>query len=129
MQEKYEEILNIIRQYDRVGVCLSGGADSSLVAIAAVDALGKNNVIAITADTEFFTGEEMEISSELCKRLGIRHLAPKAGLLMDQKVLENTEERCYYCKKNVLSVVKNAAEQANLKVLLDGSLMKEEGVQ
>ena len=46
MQEKYEEILNIIRQYDRVGVCLSGGADSSLVAIAAVDALGASNVIA-----------------------------------------------------------------------------------
>lgn len=129
MQEKYEEILNVIRQYNRVGVCLSGGADSSLVAIAAVDALGKNNVIAITADTEFFTGEEMEISSELCQRLGIRHLTPRTGLLSDQKVLENTEERCYYCKKNVLSVVKNAAEQANLKVLLDGSLMKEEGVQ
>ena len=41
MQEKYEEILNVIRQFDKVGVCLSGGADSSLVAIAAVDALGK----------------------------------------------------------------------------------------
>lgn len=129
MQEKYDEILKVISKYDRVGVCLSGGADSSLVAIAAVDALGKNNVIAITADTEFFTGEEMEISSELCRRLGIRHLTPRTGLLSDQKVLENTEDRCYYCKKNVLSVVKNAAEQANLKVLLDGSLMKEEGVQ
>ena len=129
MQEKYEEILNVIRQFDKVGVCLSGGADSSLVAIAAVDALGKNNVIAITADTEFFTGEEMEISSELCRRLGIRHLTPRTGLLSDQKVMANTEDRCYYCKKNVLSVVKNAAEQANLEVLLDGSLMKEEGMQ
>ena len=129
MQEKYEEILNVIRQFDKVGVCLSGGADSSLVAIAAVDALGKNNVIAITADTEFFTGEEMEISSELCRRLGIRHLTPRTGLLSDQKVMANTEDGCYYCKKNVLSVVKNAAEQANLEVLLDGSLMKEEGMQ
>ena len=129
MQEKYEEILNVIRQFDKVGVCLSGGADSSLVAIAAVDALGKNNVIAITADTEFFTGEEMEISSELCRRLGIRHLTPRTGLLSDQKVMANTEDRCYYCKKNVLSVVKNAAEQANLEVLLDGGLMKEEGMQ
>ena len=86
MQEKYEEILNIIRQYDRVGVCLSGGADSSLVAIAAVDALGASNVIAITADTEFFTGEEMEISSELCKRLGIRHLAPKTEPITIKKL-------------------------------------------
>ena len=43
--------------------------------------------------------------------------------------MANTEDRCYYCKKNVLSVVKNAAEQANLEVLLDGSLMKEEGMQ
>ena len=129
MQEKYEEILNVIRQFDKVGVCLSGGADSSLVAIAAVDARGTNLVIAITADTDFFTGEDMEISSELCRRLGIRHLTPRTGLLSDQKVMANTEDRCYYCKKNVLSVVKNAAEQANLEVLLDGSLMKEEGMQ
>ncbi len=127
MQEKYEEILNVIRQFDKVGVCLSG--DVRLWRSPQWTPLGKIMSLQLRRIRNFFTGEEMEISSELCRRLGIRHLTPRTGLLSDQKVMANTEDRCYYCKKNVLSVVKNAAEQANLEVLLDGSLMKEEGMQ
>ena len=57
MHQKYNTLLDIMKEYERVGICLSGGSGSALVAIAAVEALGAENVVAITANTPFFTGE------------------------------------------------------------------------
>ena len=50
MQEKVQRLCEVIKEYDRVAVCLSGGSDSSLVAIAAVKALGRENVVGVTVD-------------------------------------------------------------------------------
>ena len=59
MHQKYAALKEYIRKYDKVAVCLSGGSSSALVTIAAVDVLGTENVVAITANTPFFTGEEL----------------------------------------------------------------------
>lgn len=120
MHEKYQVLLEVIEQYNKVGVCLSGGSSSALVAIAARDALGAKNVIAITADTPFFTGEEMSASKDLTDKIGIRLLTPKANLLDDKDVVANGEDRCYFCKKALMAAVKTAAAES-VDVLLDGS--------
>ena len=72
MHQKYNTLLDVMREYEKVGICLSGGSGSALVAIAAVEALGAEYVVAITANTAFVTGEELLSSKDLCKRLGIR---------------------------------------------------------
>ena len=53
MQNKYETLLGIIRSYEKAGICLSGGAGSSLVAVAACEALGKENVVGINCEHAF----------------------------------------------------------------------------
>lgn len=121
MEEKYRALTEFIGQFDQVGVCVSGGSDSCLVAIAAVDALGSDRVVAITANTAFFTGEELEISKHLCDVMKIRHVLPQVMLLSDEDVMKNTEERCYFCKRNMLKAIREAAEERKLSVLLDGS--------
>lgn len=121
MHEKYEALLELIRPYKKVGVCLSGGSSSALVAIAARQALGRENVIAITADTPFFTGEEMAASKDLTKKIGIKLLAPKADLLESKEVVANEGDRCYLCKKIMMDTVRKAAE-GQVDVLLDGTV-------
>ena len=101
MHPKYDTLLDILKNYDRVGICLSGGSGSALVAVAAVEALGAENVVAITANTPFFTGEELLSSKDLCKRLGVKLYVPNTNLLMNTEVVTNGPDRCYYCKVHV----------------------------
>ncbi len=121
MHQKYNTLLDIMKEYERVGICLSGGSGSALVAIAAVEALGAENVVAITANTPFFTGEELLSSKDLCKRLGIKLYVPNANLLMDSEVVTNGADRCYYCKKRMIDVVQKTALELGIRILLDGS--------
>ena len=111
MNEKYGRMLEDIKQYGRVGVCLSGGSDSALVTIAAVQALGRENVIALTAETPIFTGEEMDISAQLCSDLEIPHKKPHVSLLSNDDVISNSPERCYYCKRIIMATIQDTAKK------------------
>ncbi len=51
---------------------LSGGVDSALTAVIAVDALGKENVIAVFMPSRFTSRESIEDAEKLAKNLGIR---------------------------------------------------------
>jgi len=119
--ERYEQLCEVIGRYDRVAVCLSGGSDSALVAKAAVDALGAGNVIGITVNTDFLTGEELEISARLCKFLGIELLTPRARLLLEKEIVRNGEDRCYHCKRCMSQCIRAAAQSLGIHTLLDGS--------
>ena len=121
MNEKYKALCDIIGKYSRVGVCLSGGSDSALVAIAAAQTLGEEGVAAITVDTAFFTGEEMDISARLCAKLGIQHITPHAAMLNDPDVIKNCRDRCYYCKRHIIRCIREAAAAYDLETLMDGS--------
>lgn len=58
--------------FKKVVVGLSGGIDSSLVAIVAVEAIGKNNVIGVLMPSEYTSGESIIDATALAKNLGIR---------------------------------------------------------
>lgn len=121
MHQKYTALVEYLKKYDRVGVCLSGGSSSALVVIAAVEALGQENVVPITATTPFFTGEELLSSKDLCKRLGLELYMPNADLLSNPDVVMNGPDRCYHCKKCIAAAINNSAVSLGLNVLLDGS--------
>ncbi|MBQ4289115.1 MAG: ATP-dependent sacrificial sulfur transferase LarE [Clostridia bacterium] len=121
MHQKYTALVEHLKQFDRVGICLSGGSSSALVAIAAVEALGQENVVAITANTPFFTGEELLSSKDLCRRLGLKLHIPNTDLLSNAEVVMNGPDRCYHCKRCIVAAINNAAVAMGIKVLLDGS--------
>ena len=50
-KDKYKKLIEWFQaKDDRVLVALSGGVDSAVVSLAAKNALGKNNVLAVTAN-------------------------------------------------------------------------------
>ena len=58
--------------FSKVVVGLSGGIDSALTAVIAVDALGPEAVRGITMPSKFSSGGSVRDSEELARRLGIR---------------------------------------------------------
>ena len=59
---------------------LSGGIDSALVAMIAVEALGKENVIAVNMPSEYNSDTTKNLARDLASELGIRYeIAPIGG--------------------------------------------------
>ena len=78
----------------KVAIGLSGGIDSALTAVIAVDALGKDNVIGVSMPSPFSSVGSITDSEELSNNLGIRLIKISISNLMDayDEVLEGTFE-------------------------------------
>lgn len=80
VEEIYQALVLGLRDYvwkngfQKVVIGLSGGIDSSLVAVLAVDALGKENVIGVRLPSPYSSTHSKEDAAALAKNLGIRLL-------------------------------------------------------
>lgn len=65
--------------FDKVTIGLSGGIDSAIVAVLAVDALGKDRVVAVFMPSQYTSRESDVDARELAENLGIRLLDVPIG--------------------------------------------------
>lgn len=117
----YNRLLSRLKALSRAAVAFSGGTDSAFLLFAAREALGAENVLALTADSAFFPREEAEGARALAANLGIRQVTVSVDPLSDPLIRQNPPDRCYHCKKRLLSVLKQRAQAEGFPCLLDGS--------
>ena len=73
--KKYEDLISWFEtKNNKVIVALSGGVDSALVAFSARQALGKDRVLAITANYKTLATEELESAIQVAKEIDVNHL-------------------------------------------------------
>ncbi|MGC8838091.1 MAG: ATP-dependent sacrificial sulfur transferase LarE [Anaerolineae bacterium] len=118
---KEEAVLAFLRAQDRVAVALSGGTDSTYLLALAVEALGPQRVLALTAHSEFEPPEEVEEARTLAERLGARHQVVPLSLLTRGQVADNPPDRCYWCKRHVLTAFREVLPQGDAWTLVYGA--------
>jgi pyridinium-3,5-biscarboxylic acid mononucleotide sulfurtransferase len=101
IQEKYKKLQAILREMETVVVAFSGGVDSTFLLKAAVDTLGEDNVLAITADSETYPTSELKEALMLAKWIGARHRVIETSELSIPGYTENDQNRCYFCKSSL----------------------------
>ena len=63
--EKHKQLLNWFKaKNSKVMIALSGGVDSSLLTLVAKQALGKENILTVTANYKTLAGEELEMAAK-----------------------------------------------------------------
>ncbi len=115
MDKKLEILKEYIKSLDKAAVAFSAGVDSTFLLKIAHEILG-DNVVAITAKSDFFPQREIEGAINYCKKEGISHKLIE--LEIKNEISENPPNRCYLCKKemfkNFLQFSKNILEGSNV---------------
>ncbi len=118
--QKYENLKNEIKKLDSALIAFSGGVDSVLVLKAAYDVLGQN-AVAVTADSPSLPRRELEETKKIAEEIGARHLVINTTETENQAYLKNPGNRCYYCKTELYSKLKQVSIQLGIKNILNGT--------
>jgi len=119
--EKEKKLLKLLGSCERALVAYSGGVDSSYLLYKAVQALGQDNVLAVTVQSELNAPKEIEEAAKNALTMNIVHQVLKIDLLKIPGIVENSPERCYICKNYIYNNLRGFAEENNYAVVLDGS--------
>ena len=84
-----------------VVVAFSGGVDSTLLLALALEALGPERVLAVTASSESLPASELEACRGLAEQLGARHEVLRTRELARPGYVANAGDRCYHCKSEL----------------------------
>jgi len=120
--EKYEELKRYIQEKGKGGVVIafSGGVDSSTLAAVSHSVLGEK-VVAVTAESPTYTPEELDEAKNVAKEIGIKLYVVETDELSNEDFSKNPENRCYYCKKELLKRLKTVANELGFKAVFEGT--------
>jgi uncharacterized protein len=120
LSEKHARLRELITECGSALVCYSGGVDSTLVLRVAHDVLGER-CVAMIALSPTMAQSERRAALELAAAMGVRTELAESHELARPEFRTNPQDRCYYCKGELLDLAKPLADRLGLREVLLGT--------
>jgi len=126
ISNKYDRLQDYLKSLNSVAVAFSGGVDSTFLLKVAHDVLGKN-AIAVTARSESFPKRELSEAEAFTTANNIEHIVIDSEELDIEGFSHNPKNRCYLCKTELFSKIKDIAADRQLENVVEGSNIDDNG--
>lgn len=122
MPEKLDKLTQFIDEKGRGGVAVafSGGVDSSTLTAMCHDLLGER-AVAVTARSPTYPSDELREARKVAREIGVRHYVIDTDELSSDDFARNPENRCYYCKGELLDRLEGLAQELGLEAVFEGT--------
>jgi uncharacterized protein len=122
LNRKVEELRKFIADVGKNGVVIafSGGVDSSTLAAITHQVLG-DKAVAVVAQSPTYSEKELRDARNIAHDIGIQLYVTLTEELLNEDFVKNPENRCYYCKKELLKKLKAFGREHHLAVVFEGT--------
>lgn len=126
LEGKIKKLEEIFKSMEKVIVAFSGGVDSTFLLRMAKEALGLENVLAVTALSPLYPERELKRAKGITEEMGVRHLLVESNELEIKGFSDNPPDRCYFCKRELFQELKKLAIQERISYVVEGSTLDDE---
>lgn len=109
-----------LRALPSLGVLLSGGVDSAVMAKAAFLALGEK-AVAFTGVSDSLAEGELQQARSVAERIGIRHEIIATQEQASPEYRRNAPDRCFHCKTELYTKAQEIAQRLGVTHLANGA--------
>lgn len=109
-----------LRELGRILIAYSGGVDSTFLLKAAVDTLGRENVLAVISTGPVLPRAELELARQLARQIGADLMEIETTEMEDPNFRANPINRCFHCKSILFEHLEPIAAKHNMRAILTG---------
>ncbi|MFN2390036.1 MAG: ATP-dependent sacrificial sulfur transferase LarE [Actinomycetota bacterium] len=114
---KERALTGLLRDLAPVVVAYSGGVDSTYLAAAAHETLGRDRALAATAVSPAVARRELADARDTARRFGWSHLEIETHEWAREEYARNASDRCYWCKTELFEVLRPVAAARSARIV------------
>ena len=118
--EKQRQLEEYLKSLKKVAIAYSGGIDSSYLLFVVNKVLSKEQVLAVIANGIMVPRKDYEEAIAFLKENHFQYIEVPYKPLEITEFKENHKDRCYHCKKELMTTLKKVANENGYEYLLDG---------